>query len=134
MGSTASTRTESFHLNLSVSPCLCVSHTLPHTHTPPLLCPSPSSLCLPRHVSEREHMDQACEKRRRFKNMRAQSQTRRLCLSFFASGSPVCPSLFTSQPFNRHHVLKSISQSFPLFSRAVIPILFFIVASLFIQF
>lgn len=58
--------------------------------------------------------------------MRAQSQTRRLFLSFFASGSPVCLSLFTYQPFNRHHVLSSISQSFPLFSRAVIPISLFI--------
>lgn len=58
--------------------------------------------------------------------MRAQSQTRRLCLSFFASGSPVCLSLFTYQPFNRHHVLSSLSQSFPLFSRAVIPTYLFI--------
>lgn len=123
IGSKASTRTvipsQSFNFSLSVT------HT--HSHTYLLSsAPPPSSLslslCLPRHVSERAHMDQACEKRRRFKNMRAQSQTRRLCLSFFASGSPVCLLLFTFRPFNRHHVLSSILKSFPLFSAAVIPI------------
>ncbi len=66
IGSTVSTRTESFHLNLSISPCLLLTHT--PTHTSSLLCSSPVlALTVPRHVIERAHMDKRVRRGRDLK-------------------------------------------------------------------
>ncbi len=63
--STVSTRSHSISIFQSLP--VCYSHTLPHI--PPLLCSSPSSLslCLPRHVIERAHMDKRVRRGRGLK-------------------------------------------------------------------